>query len=181
MTRLFHKVLFVSIAAATALAACNPTPHSSPSSDAKKHSHALTIYGYNYTDRYIDSFDVDGQGGGNMDVSTPVVGGSKAACCVDWPDALPLPQVMRIRWTSGKCVDTVVNSSGEHRDVVINTLKERQVSLTAPIPSDPRYFEVHIYPDEHVEVAITSQPSEPRLRLDESRRVSSYPRCRDGK
>jgi len=27
-------------------------------------SHSLTIYGYNYTDRYIDDYRVNGQGGG---------------------------------------------------------------------------------------------------------------------
>jgi hypothetical protein len=46
--------------------------------------HALAIVGYNYTERYIDSFHVNGQGGGNLYVSGPTAGGGSSACCVSW-------------------------------------------------------------------------------------------------
>lgn len=36
---------------------------------------SLTIEGYNYTDDYIDQFTVNGQGGGNLYLSTPTSGG----------------------------------------------------------------------------------------------------------
>ncbi|MBC7993450.1 MAG: hypothetical protein H7Z15_09445, partial [Rhizobacter sp.] len=38
-------------------------------------SYSVVAYGYNYTDTYIDSFEVDGAGGGNLEVSTPTAPG----------------------------------------------------------------------------------------------------------
>ena len=31
---------------------------------------SLTLHGYNYTNRYIDSYSINGQGGGNLFLST---------------------------------------------------------------------------------------------------------------
>jgi hypothetical protein len=50
------------------LAACNYS--SDPAAEALKPNPkraSLTIYGYNYTDLYIDSFSVNGNGGGNLE------------------------------------------------------------------------------------------------------------------
>ena len=139
-------------------------------------SRPLTIYGYNYTDRYIDQFYVDGQGGGNLDVSGPGSGGGGSACCIGWRDGTRLPQTVHIRWVAGGCKFlTPPNSHGERYEDVRHIFKEKDVILSGPVPADPGYFEVHFYADEHVEVAITTFPSDPRLRLDPARAVDPYP------
>jgi hypothetical protein len=56
--------------------------------------------------------------------------------------------------------------------------KEQDVVFKGPVPKNPSYLEVHIYPDEHVEIALTENTSLPRLKLDKSRAVDPYPnRC----
>lgn len=178
---------FWPVVLAFAMLGCEQRPSSSNDHDAaplaeaekvKSQSnpvHSLTIYGYNYTNRYIDQFEVDGQGGGNLDPSNFSAGGGKGACCMGWRDGTHLPQTVHIRWVAGGCVRTVTNSSGESREVVRHLFKETDVVLSGPVPADPGYFEVHFFPDEHIEVAITSLPSEPRLRLDPGRAVDPYP------
>jgi hypothetical protein len=143
--------------------------------DAKRHM--LTIYGYNYTDQYIDEFTVDGQGGGNVFVSTPTAGGGKGSCCVNWVDGTPLPQTVTVRWAYATCKTRLTDSYGDTKDWFKPLFKEEQVQLTVPIPSNPGYFEVHIYPDQHVEVAVTQTWSEPRLKLDPVREIKTYPPC----
>ena len=163
------------------LTACQPAASDAGGTgDGKKH-HALSIEGYNYTDRYIDQFSVNGQGGSNMDVSDPVAGGGKSACCIGWTDGTPLPQTVTVQWAAPGCLKKVTNSDGESRDTVVHTFKEKEATLTGPIPKNPGNFEVHIYRDGHVEVAITEFPSESRLKLDASRDSKEYPRCESKK
>jgi len=145
-------------------------------SAAERESHALAIAGYNYTNRYIDSFEVNGQGGGNLDViKTTGGGGGSATCCIGWRDGTRLPEKVRVKWVSGGCMRRVTNSLGESRWVPRHYYSEVDAVLYGPIPKDPGYFEVHFYPDGHVEVAITELPSEPRLMLDPAREVDPYP------
>ena len=151
-----------------------PTVQKASTAGAGK-SRALTIYGYNYTNRYIDQFYVDGQGGGNLDVSGPGSGGGGSVCCIGWRDGTRLPQTVHIRWVAGGCLHTVVNSSGESREAVRHVFREKDVILSGPVPADPGYFEVHFYPDEHIEVAITTLPSHPRLQLDPARSADPSP------
>lgn len=159
------------------LTACQPASSDAGTTvDGKKH-HALTINGYNYTSRYIDQFSVDGQGGGNMDVSSPTSGGGGGVCCIGWTEGTSLPQTVTVRWAASGCLEKVTNSDGESRDVVVNTFKEQEATLAGPVPENPGYFEVHFYPDGHIEVAIAERMSDPRLKLDESRRIKGYPRC----
>lgn len=132
--------------------------------------HALTINGYNYTDHYIDQFEMNGAGGSNLDVSTPDAGGGKATCCVSWREGTPLPRNVHVRWAADACEYTSSpNIYGEKFDSVRHFFKEQDVQLTGPVPRDPGYFEVHFYPDGHVEVAITTQSSPPRLKLAANR------------
>lgn len=146
------------VAAASLMAACatgtsgeTPTKNvSTPSQRAQPASHGLTIYGYNYTDLYIDSFEVGGNGGGNLSVSTMTTGGSKSACCASVYPAL-VPYEVKIKWKGRE---------GKNRWC------EKKVTLHGPIPAKPGYFEVHFYPDGHIEVAVTEDASKPRLTLE---------------
>ena len=112
-------------------------------------SHNLTIYGYNYSDSGLSSFEVNGQGGGNLEVSTPSAGGAKHICCTSIYAPLSAPKSVTIKWS---------------RDTEVWC--EQTVMLNPPLPANPKYFEVHFYPDGHIEVAVTEEASEPRLRLE---------------
>jgi len=136
--------------------------------------YSVTAYGYNYTDLYIDSFEVDGTGGGNLAVSTPTAAGGGAVCCVTLVSGLPVGTEFTIKWTRDR-----------------RRWCEKRVRLSAPVPHSPRHLEVHFFQDGHIEVAATRVASEPRLKLDrfsyarrsESQNVNNdemMGRCRDG-
>ena len=58
--------------------------------------------------------------------------------------------------------------------------KTIEVPVNPQVPANPGYFEVHFYPDGHVEAAITEHSSSPRLILSKDREDrSDYPRCPD--
>lgn len=140
------------------LAACSQQKTGEPSSGQPARAEATTVIprqvsleinGFNYTDLYIDSFDVNGQGGGNLFVSTPTAGGGKGACCVSLDPGTRLPVALTIKWTrDGKrwC--------------------EKEVQLSGPIPANPRHLGVHFFPDGRIEAEITEDDPEVKLVLE---------------
>jgi len=137
-------------------------------------SYSVVAYGYNYTDNYIDSFEVDGAGGGNLEVSDSYAGGGGHACCAQVTSGLPLGTEFTIKWTRDR-----------------RRWCEQTVKLTKPIPIEPRYMEVHFYPDGHIEIEATQKASAPRLKLErfsrgerkEAGNVNNdekFARCKDG-
>ena len=141
----------------------------------------LTLTGYNYTNRYINQFDVDGQGGGNIRVSGPNTAGNGSACCVSYYSGGGTWKV-KIRWQTGACTYNERSSYGEKFSDTYSYFKEVEVQVDPTIPDFPRYFEVHIYPDGHAEAAITEHESMARLALNKDREDNTrYPRCPDGK
>ena len=138
----------------------------------------LTITSYNYTNRYIDQFFVNGQGGGNVFVSTPDAGGGKGTCCVMYAPGTPPPKTVRVKWQASGCMYRETNSSGEVSSWTHSYFKEADAPVDPRVPTNPANFEVHFYPDGHVEAAITGEISLPRLKLPESREDrSDYPDC----
>jgi hypothetical protein len=141
----------------------------------------LALTGYNYTNRYIDQFDVDGQGGGNIGVSGPNTAGNGSACCVSYRSGAKARKV-KIRWQRDACTYNERISGGETFNDIYLFFKEVEVQVDADIPDNPRYFEVHIYPDGHAEAAITEHESRARLALNKDREDNThFPRCPDGK
>ena len=135
---------------------------------------SLTINGFNYTDLYIDSFEVNGQGGGNLFVSSPTSGGGGGVCCVSFSPGTKLPVQLKIKWTRNR-----------------KRWCEKEVLLTGPVPANPRHLGVHFFPDGHIEAEITADYPELKLRLqddNEGQRKESgntvadeqTARCRDG-
>lgn len=133
----------------------------------------LEIEGFNYTDLYIDSFEVNGRGGGNLLVSDTESGGGGGACCVSLLPDGPLPVQLRISWTR----------DGRRRC-------EQDVELKGPLPASPRHLGVHFFPDGHIEAEVTEDYPKLRLRLervDTARRKASnntvedehFARCHD--
>lgn len=125
-------------------------PHRTP-----KGMKGLGIVGYNYTDTYIDSFAVNGAGGGNISVSSPTSGGHGAACCAVIGEDLLLPVTVEISW---------------RRDGDAPLCKQT-VLLDGPVPATPNYLEVHFYQDGTIQLAITDYPSEARLKLERFNRI----------
>jgi Protein of unknown function (DUF3304) len=161
----------ISLAFVVAFGGCNSqhvgaaTPSSSTTSSAidesKAEAHSLTIYGYNYTDTEIGSFEVNGQGGGNLEVSIPTAGGGKSTCCITLFTPMLTQRSVRVKWT---------------RDG--DTWCEQDVVLKPPLPAKPEYLEVHFYRDGHIELAATAIGSPPRLQLE---RVHGNRRFQDEK
>jgi hypothetical protein len=142
----------------------------------------LTITSYNYTNRYIDQFFVNGAGGGNVFVSTESSGGGKGTCCVMYTPGLPPPKTVRVRWQASGCLYYYKGSDGTPFSRTHSYFKEADAAVDPHVPAHPANFEVHFYPDGHVEAAITESMSEPRLKLPASREDrSDYPDCPGGK
>jgi len=138
----------------------------------------LTLVGYNYTDRYIDQFDVDGQGGGNLFVSEGRNGGGKSACCVTYLSGANARKVT-LRWQSEACTFyDYTDEDGKKHDRTHSFFKEIEVQVNPTIPDFPSYFEVHFYPDGHAEAAITEHESRSRVILNKDREDNSaFQRC----
>jgi hypothetical protein len=115
----------------------------------------LGITGYNYTNRYIDGFSVDGQGGTNLSANT---NGSGEACCILLRQDRALPVKVHVEWTYGyeKDFDTgrLLKPAETH---------QADVDLTGPIPKDPTIFVVHFYPDNTVQVEVAADYPKPRI------------------
>jgi Protein of unknown function (DUF3304) len=110
----------------------------------------LTIYGYNYTDTEIGSFEVNGRGGGNVMVSGPTSSGGSGVCCFTlYASLADINLKTKVKWT---------------RDG--DTWCEQEVPLKGPYPAKAEYLEVHFYQDGHIELAVTEQASEPRIKLN---------------
>ena len=136
--------------------------------------YSLGIVGYNYTDLAIEDYSVNGQSAFNLGVSNEDSGGGKTACCFGWAPATKLPKPIKIQWT---------------RDM--KRWCRQTVMLSELGPPEPTTFEVHFYPDGHIEVAITDNYSAPRLKLAAIGRVrrsanvnanndEKMSECRDG-
>lgn len=171
----------LSLAAVLLTTGCSATEPATPAQDADTYS--LLIQGYNYTDQYIDSFTVNGVGGGNVFVSSPTTGGGKSTCCYQLRSRSTVPVI--VRWAASYCSYTTTNKYGETHTWRKNLWREEKVLLTRGDSGVPKALEVHFYPDGHVEVAATAGYSPPRLKLpitaDEQRPGAShaYPRCSD--
>jgi hypothetical protein len=127
----------------------------------------LLIQGYNYTDAYIDSFTVNGAGGGNIFVSSPTSGGGGSVCCYSFNPHSLRPIQLKIRWAASYCMEHKANpyAFGPRFVDERKTLwREAQVPLSA-VSTQAMALEVHFYPDGHVEAAVTPGYSPPRLKL----------------
>lgn len=142
----------------------------------------LTLIGYNYTDRYIDQFSADGAGGGNLFVSGPGGGGGGRVCCVAYIVGSTVWKTT-IRWQTDACTyNNEIDTNGQRLYEIYSYFKENDILVNADIPARPQYFEVHFYPDGHVEAAITEKSSLPRLNLPRDREDrTGYKQCKNNK
>jgi hypothetical protein len=143
----------------------------------------LDIVGFNYTDRVIDSFSVNGQGGGNIFLSTRTSGGGKSACCVRLLNAHKGVSKIHVRWQVDGCVYlTKSRISGETFKNIFPYYKEVDIDVVQPKKYVPQHLEIHFYPDGSVRSELTAELSLPRISLDGKRAdKSKFPRCPDDK
>lgn len=130
----------------------------------------LAIKSYNYTAKYIDSFNVGPVGGGNVHLSSETGGGGGIVCCFSFQrDAGP--KTVKVEWMDDLCKYNVkALSNGETNFDIHSELRSSSVEVATLIPVDPQYLEIHFYPDGTVQAAITEAISPPRIILSKSRR-----------
>ena len=112
---------------------------------------ALSILGYNYTGRYIHTFSVNGQWGGNLYENS---GGSRVVCCLSFRPDSKLPFDVDVEWTFGREEDDKGNitRAQEHH--------QTRAAVNGPLPKNELHgFEVHFMPDGSVQAYVTSFPS----------------------
>ncbi|WP_411834695.1 DUF3304 domain-containing protein [Pseudoxanthomonas mexicana] len=141
----------------------------------------LGIHSYNYMDRTISSFSVDGNWGGNVFTSTPTSGGGKAICCMRMPFASELPKTYTVRWIAQMCREQVYGG-GEWFTNYRSDWREKQVQYAGPLPANPLYFEVHFYSNDDIRIEITDDYTPPRLILpvderDQRPGIPDWPEC----
>ena len=109
---------------------------------------SVTLVGYNYTERPIYTFSVNGGGGSNIFVGG---GGAKMSCCTD----ITVGQPVEIKW---------VYSATEKQYLAGLRKENYSTTVIVPPPTVPEaeYLEVHFYPDHHVELALVKSPGNAR-------------------
>jgi hypothetical protein len=143
----------------------------------------LGLLGYNYTDRDIDDYSVDGAGGGNVILSSPTSGGSGVTCCVKLSNTYKGPIRVKVRWQVDGCKYLIKDDrTGRSDEVRHFYYKETEVDVHRTAENKLGYIETHFYPDGTVKVQLTEHASHPRFVLDENRPDKSFfPRCKDDK
>lgn len=168
------------------LQACAQVPGLNARSERSSgESVALLIQGYNYTDDYIDSFTVNGQGGGNLFVSSPTSGGSGSVCCVSYVPGVKLPMKVKVRWVGGYCSYEETSPYGRTNKELKGLWREADALVDDRSGGHPYALEIHIYRDGHVEGSVTRGESPPRVVLPRDEHFDRpgirhvYPNCSD--
>ena len=111
---------------------------------------AVTVTGYNYTERPIYTFSVNGAGGSNL-FAKEKHGGGAFSCCTE----ITIGKPAVIKWMY----------SYTKKQYEAGLREENHTSTVTVPPSevpDADFLEVHFYPDHHVELALVKFPGEAR-------------------
>jgi len=118
---------------------------------SKKYEEAkVDIVGYNYTDKFIGAFEVNGNSGGTLLLSGPDESGGGPYCCFKYMIHESYPYQVEVTWAE--------SSSDKKRTHFM-------AKIPQPETTDLEYLEVHFYPDGHVELKLTNDYGPPRLKL----------------
>jgi len=141
----------------------------------------LGLVGYNYTDRDIENYSVNGAGGGSVNLSSSTSGGSGVTCCVRLSKSQEVPFRVKIRWQVDGCKYLIKDDrTGKVDSIRHFYYKETEVDVYRNDGEDPKYIETHFYPDGTVKVKLVEQAFRPLLLLDGDRPdKSSFPICKN--
>ena len=118
---------------------------------SRAQTYTVTLAGYDYTDRPIGWYSVDGAGGGNMFAGF-LGGGGKWACCADVTVGKPV----HIEWT--------FHTTRAQYDAGMR-MEDHELTVTVPKPEGsvpPKYLEVHFYSKDHIELRLVPFPGDAR-------------------
>lgn len=144
---------------------------------------SMGLIGFNYTNKTIENYSVNGVGGGNIWLSSNTSGGGGVTCCIDY-SPLKLPGgTVKVRWQMDGCLYLMTNEiTGASQKIRHLYYKEAIVNVEDISQGRPRYIETHLYPDGGVKVLLTRKISDPLVRFSQNRRDESiFPRCKDDK
>jgi hypothetical protein len=143
----------------------------------------LGLVGYNYTDKDIDDYSVDGAGGGSVILSSSTSGGSGVTCCVKLPKSSSGSLRVMVRWQVDGCTYFIKDDrTGEADSVRHFYHKEVEVVVQRDAGANPKYLETHFYPDGTVQAQLVEHKSQARLLLNGKRTDKSlFPRCKNDK
>ncbi|RYZ92750.1 MAG: DUF3304 domain-containing protein [Proteobacteria bacterium] len=143
----------------------------------------LGLVGYNYTNRNISEYSVNGASGGYINLSSPTSGGSGVTCCVRMLKKSPAPIQVRVRWQVDGCVLLESNPrTGAKAERRVFYFKDADVDVQIPNNTKLKFIETHFYPDGTIQVKLTEHGSDPFPALDEKRADKSYfPICKNDK
>lgn len=172
---------FFSLMSMLVFSVCCAQQSSVPLQNRKTNHALLGLVGYNYTDRHISNYSVNGVDGGDVIMSSPTSGGSGISCCLRLSNNQRGLMRVKVRWQVDGCIYLIRdNSTGEADKIRHYYYKEVETDVQPPVGVLSRYVETHFYPDGSVQVLLTKNMSSPRLVLDERRPdKSSFPRCKD--
>ena len=154
----------------------------SPQKYLNRDSVTLGLIGYNYSNRHISEYSVNGSSGGHVNLSTPTSGGSGVTCCVKFSKSTAAPILVKIRWQLDGCKALQRNpQTGATAEMRYFYYKEAEFEIPPVEIGNPKFFETHFYPDGTVQVQVTANISEPRIISDAKRPdESSFLRCKNG-
>lgn len=159
----------------------------SPASSAEQNQESqqngewlLGLVGYNYTDREIENYSVDGVSGGYIRKSSPTSGGSGITCCVRLLKELNGTIQVKVRWQVDGCRYLIKDFDGKAETARHFFYREEEVSVTIPLGKTIAYLETHFYPNGRPQVKLSEYSSLPALALDKKRPDRSlFPRCKN--
>lgn len=151
--------------------------YSVPENNTGTH-YMLGIVGYNYTDSLIANYTVDGQGGGDIRLSSPTSGGGSTVCCIMLSKKPHWPIYVLVRWQDGGCRENTKDHKfvGNHYQY-----KEATVSVDRGTSSNPSDIAVHFYQDGSVKVRLSDGDDPPLVKRPDNRPDKfKLPDCRPG-
>lgn len=178
MKQVIWKILILLMVAISLLSGAHARKSETPVSENEEKTYMLGIIGYNYTDSYIATFSIEGQGGGFVRLSSPTSGGSGVVCCVLFSKKPEWPIQVHIRWQSGGCRVYAKNRQYGHDRFYY---KESIVNVEKGSSSHPSHIAVHFYKDDSVRVRLMDDLESPLVLLPKDRAVErDFPECKPG-
>jgi hypothetical protein len=134
----YFRLFFMAVCASFITVAC-----------ADSGERSVTLVGYNYTDRPIFTFSVNGAGGGNIFING---GGASFVCCAD----IVVGKEALVKWEYSY-------TKSQYMKGVRSEYFSSAVITPRPESASSEYLEVHFYPDNHVELNYVDFPGKRRL------------------